>query len=69
MEYTATYLIEVCDLLEGKELNNMGNLHDLLHRMMKMDYALMDRKVQCKLKRDIRNMMVIENGKLQYKEF
>lgn len=69
MKYTATLLIDVCDLLEGKELNNFGKLNDLLHRVMKMDYALMDGKLKCRLRQDIRNMMVIENGRLIYKEF
>lgn len=69
MRYSATLLINVCDLLEGKELNNLGKLNDLLHRVMGMDYALMDGKLRCRLKRDIRDMMVIENGRLIYKEF
>ena len=69
MRYSATLLINVCDLLEAKEIDNFGNLNDLLHRVMKMDYALMDDKVKCRLRQDIRNMMVIENGRLYYKEF
>jgi hypothetical protein len=69
MRYSATLLINVCDRLEGKELNNFGKLNDLLHRILKMDYALMDTKLKCRLRQDIRNMMVIENGRLIYKEF
>ena len=69
MRYSATLIINVCNLLEGKELNNFGKLNDLLHRVMKMDYALMDGKVKCRLRQDIRNVMVIENGRLMYKEF
>lgn len=69
MRYSATLLINVCDRLEGKELNNFGKLNDLLHRILKMDYALMDVELKCRLRQDIRNMMVIENGRLIYKEF
>lgn len=69
MRYSATLLINICDRLEGKELNNFGKLNDLLHRILKMDYALMDTKLKCRLRQDIRNMMVIENGRLIYKEF
>jgi hypothetical protein len=69
MNYTATFIIEVCDLLEAKEIDNFGKLNDLLHRVMGMDYALMDGKLRCRLKRDIRDMMVIKNGRLYYKEF
>lgn len=69
MRYSATFLINVCNLLEGKELNNFGKLNEVLHNIMGMDYALMDGKLKCKLRNDIRNMMVIENGRLIYKEF
>lgn len=69
MKYTATFIIEVCDLLEGKQLNNFGKLNEVLHNVMGMSYALMDGKLRCRLKRDIRDMMVIENGRLIYKEF
>lgn len=69
MKYTATFLINICDLLEGKQLNNYDKLNEVLHNIMGMDYALMDSNLKCKLRRDIRDMMVIENGRLIYKEF
>lgn len=69
MNYSATFIIAVCDLLEGKQLNNFGKLNEVLHNIMGMSYALMDGKLRCRLREDIRRMMVIENGKLQYKEF
>ena len=69
MKYSATFLIETCDILEGKQINSFGELNDLLSRCLKSTYSLLDASLKERLVNDVKSMMTIENNQLFYKEF
>lgn len=69
MKYNATFLIEVCDTLEGKSISNFDELNDLLSRCLKSTYSLLDVDTKTRLRKDVRDMMIIENNQIFYKEF
>jgi len=75
--YSATDLINICDMLEGKKIdtwdytyNNIDGLKSRLSNLIGLDFSLNGEDFRSKLFNDIKNMMFIDNeGKLQYKDF
>ena len=69
MKLTATYLIEVCDLLEGKQIKDWRNLSTIMHNIIGMDYSTMTVAMKKQLMTRVKEMMTIEHNQLFYKEF
>lgn len=68
--YRATDLINICDMLEGKNLGSWDNLKSRLNDLIGLDFSLNGENFRIKLCNDIKNMMILDHeGKLQYKDF
>ncbi|HBF7477426.1 TPA: hypothetical protein ACKE3B_002207 [Clostridioides difficile] len=70
---TATDLINICDLLEGKTIGETGVYNSLstrLGNLIGLDWALKGEELRQQLIQNINNMMYLDNeNKIQYKEF
>lgn len=69
MKLTATYLIDICDRLEGKQIKDWRNLSTVMHNIIGMEYSTMDVSMKKVLMTRVKEMMIIEHNQLLYKEF
>ena len=69
MKLTATYLIDICDRLEGKQIKDWRNLSTVMHNIIGMEYSTMDASMKKVLMTRVKEMMIIEHNQLLYKEF
>ena len=70
---TATDLMNICDMLEGKEIGKKGSynsLYNILINLIGIEFSLKGEELRNKLIKNINDLMYIDsNNILQYKEF